>query len=271
MRIGIAGLGLIGGSLALALRDRHDVITYDVDRPTRDAAKMRGLATVDDLDRLLPADALIVATPMTAVLPTLAALAPRANGAVLLDVASVRSPTDAFARDGADGARLVGLHPMAGRSARGFASADPRLLAGRSFLVVPTSSSDAAALAVAGELARDAGGIVTVCSAAEHDRIVAVTSALPLALAAALAVAAAEATPGVAAFAGPGLRDATRLAQTPDDLAESLLLANAGNVVAALGRARVLLDELERAVADHDAVGVRALLARAASARALLG
>ncbi len=271
MKIGIAGLGLIGGSLALALRDRHEVVTYDVDRPTREAAGARGLAAVDDLAQLLPAEALIVATPMTAVLPTLAALAPRANGAVLVDVASVRSPIDAFARDQANGARMVGLHPMAGRSARGFASADPSLLSGRPFLVVPTASSDAGALAVAGQLARDAGGLVTVCSAAEHDRIVAVTSALPLAFAAALAIAAAEATPGVAAFAGPGLRDATRLAATPDDLAESLLLANAGNVVAALGRVRVLLDELERAVADHDVAGVRALLARAASARAALG
>lgn len=270
MRIGVAGLGLIGGSLALALRGRHDIAAFDVDRATREAARARGLTAVDDLEALLPADAVIVATPMASVLPTLAALASRADGAVLLDVSSVRGPVDALARDTMS-TRIVGMHPMAGRSARGFASADPALLAGRPFLVVPTASSDSDAMAVAGGVARDAGGVVTVCSAAEHDRIVAVTSALPLAVAAALAIACAEATPQLAAFAGPGLRDATRLADTPIDLAEALLLANGGNVVAAFARIRTLLDELERAVAERDATAVRATLERAASARELLG
>ncbi|HZP95810.1 MAG TPA: prephenate dehydrogenase/arogenate dehydrogenase family protein [Candidatus Limnocylindria bacterium] len=271
MRIGVAGLGLIGGSLALALHGTHDLTGFDVDRATRDAARARGIRTVDALEALLPADAVVVATPLRAVLPTLAALAPRAGGAVVLDVSSVRTPVEGFVREHPDGARVVGMHPMAGRSASGFGMADARLLAGRSFLVVPTASSDSEAVRVAGCIARDAGGVVTVCSAAEHDRIVAVTSALPLALAAALAIAGADATAQLAAFAGPGFRDATRLADTPPDLAESLLAANAGNVVAALARLRAVLDELERAVAERDAPAVRATLERAASARALLG
>ena len=270
MKLGVAGLGLIGGSLALAFRDRHEVRGFDVDRATRVAATERGIATVDAVESLVPADAVVVATPLSAVLPTLAALAPRAAGTVLLDVSSVRAPIDAFARDGAEGARLVGMHPMAGRSASGFASADASLFSGRPFLVVPTATTDTDAMRVAGELARDAGGVVTVCSAVEHDRVLAVTSALPLAIAAALALAATEATPRVAAFAGPGLRDATRLAATPGDLAESLLLANGGNVVAAFARVRTLLDELEAAVASRDIPALRALLERAASARAEL-
>ena len=143
-------------------------------------------------------------------------------------------------------------------------------LAGRPFLIVPTARSDAEAMATAGRIARDAGGVVTVCSAAEHDRVVAVTSALPLALAAALTVAATEATPSVGAFSGPGLRDATRLADTPLDLAEAILVANSGNVVAAIARLRALLDELERAVAERDRVSARALLSRAATGRVLL-
>ena len=270
MKIGIAGLGLIGGSLALALRGRHDVRGYDISREAREAASAAGITTVDRLEALLPADAVIVATPLAAVLPTLAALAERRSGAVLMDTASVRAPVDALARDHGD-APFVGLHPMAGRSGRGFAAADSGLLAGRPFLVVPTATSDAASLEVAGRLARDAGGVVTVCSASEHDRIVALVSALPLAVASALVVAAADGVPDLATFAGPGFRDTTRVASTPADLAETILLANSGNVVAALARLRAVLDELERAVAERDASGLREILKRAAAARVSLG
>jgi prephenate dehydrogenase len=271
VKIGIAGLGLIGGSLAYALRSAHEVRGYDVGRDTREAARAAGLPVVDTLEALLPAEVVIVATPMAAVLPTLATLAARAGSAVLLDVASVRGPVDAFARTESGGARLVGMHPMAGRSTQGFASADPAMLIGRPFLIVPTATSDAPAMATAREVARGAGGVVTVCSAVEHDRIVGLVSALPLAVAAALQVAVADGTIDLATFAGPGYRDTTRLALTPPDLAEPILLANSGNVVAAIARLRTVLDELERAVADRDAPRLRELLERAASTRAVLG
>lgn len=271
LKIGIAGLGLIGGSLALALREQHEVRGFDISRETRDAASRAGVRIVDRVEALMPADAVIVATPMQAVLPTLAQLAPSAADTVLIDVASVRGPVDAFAREHANGARVVGMHPMAGRSAQGFAAADPALLSGRPFLITPTVTADSDAMAVAGRIARDAGGVVTVVSAVEHDRVVALTSALPLAVAAALAVAAVDADAEGRAFAGPGLRDTTRLADTPSDLAEALLLANAGNVVAALARLRDVLDELERAVAERDVAGIREILSRAASARRAMG
>ena len=64
MRISVAGLGLIGGSLALALRDRHEVTGYDTDERARAAAKGDGIRIVTRLDELLPADAVLVATPI---------------------------------------------------------------------------------------------------------------------------------------------------------------------------------------------------------------
>jgi prephenate dehydrogenase len=270
LKIGIVGLGLIGGSLALALRDGHDVAGFDISRETRDAARARGIRVVERVDALLPADAVVVATPMTAVLPTLAALSPAANGAVLLDTASVRAPVEAFARDHRDGAAIVGIHPMAGRSAQGFAAADPAILARRPFLIVPTARADVRAMTVAGEVARAAGGTPTVVSAAEHDRIVATLSALPLAVAAALAVVGADAVPRAADLAGPGYRDATRLAATPVDLGEALLSANGANIVAAIARLRAVLDRLESAIAERDTAAIRDVLGRGASARAAL-
>jgi len=270
LNVGVAGLGLIGGSLALGLKMRHRVTGFDTDASTRDAALAAGIDVVGALDALLPADAVIVATPMDAVVPTLEALAARAGATVLLDVASVRAPVEAFAAAAPAGSRIVGLHPMAGRSGRGFGAASADLLELRPFLVVPTVRSDTAAMAVAGALARDAGGIVTVCSAEQHDRIVAVLSALPIAVAVALALVASDVPDDPARFSGPGFRDATRLAGTPVDLSEPLLQTNRDNVVAALARLRATLDAVESAIAADDTAKLRALLTQAAEIRARL-
>jgi len=271
LNIGIAGLGLIGGSLALALKERHHVTGFDTDPKTREAARAAGIDVVASLEALLPADAVIVATPMHAVVPTLVLLAPRAGTAVLLDVASVRASVEVFAASAPAGCRIVGLHPMAGRSGVGFGAASGELLKGRPFLVVPTARSDAAAMALAGTLARDAGGEVTVCSAAQHDRIVAVLSAVPLTFAAALALTGAEAVDGdLASLSGPGFGDSTRLALTSPELGSAMLLANGENVRAALMRARAILDEVDRAIATGDAAALNSILERAAQARRAL-
>lgn len=268
MNIAVAGLGLIGGSLALALKDRHSVTGFDIDAKARDAARAAGIKVVGALAELLPADAVIVATPMEAVVPTLEALAPLAGTAVLLDVSSVRAAVERFAASAPATCRIVGLHPMAGRSGSGFAAASAELLEHRPFLIVPTPRSDTEAMALAGTLAREAGGEVTVCSAAEHDRIVAVLSGLPLAFASALALTGAETVAGdLGSFSGPGFSDSTRLALTPPDLGSTMLLANAQNVRAALDRARAILDEVDRAIAAGDAAALNAILERAAQAR----
>jgi prephenate dehydrogenase len=157
---------------------------------------------------------------------------------------------------------------MAGRSAHGFAAADPQLLRGHPFLVVPTVSSDADAMRIAGEIARGVGGVPTVCSAVEHDRAVAVLSALPLVLSSALTIVAEHAVPGrLDGFAGTGFRDASRLALSPEDLATQLLTANAGQVIAALARFRGTLDEMERAIAERDTAALAVLLSSARTAR----
>jgi len=235
MRVGIAGCGLIGGSLALALRDAHDVRAFDP-AGTGDIA---GTARVEDL---LAADIVIVATPLPQVVPTLQALAGHANGTVLMDVGSVKREVAAFADTAPATARIVGGHPMAGGTERGFAAARADLFRGRPFLLVPTARSDERAMGLAGDVARAAGAVPTVVSAPEHDRIVAILSGLPLVVARALARVGAD----VADLAGPGFRDATRLAQTSPELAGAILNGNAAEVRAALAKLRTALDEVER-------------------------
>jgi prephenate dehydrogenase len=269
LNVGVAGLGLIGGSLALALKTRHRVTGFDTDANTRDAAHAAGIDTVDRLEDLLPADVVIVATPLASVVATLATLSERAGPAVLLDVGSLKAAVAAFAETAPSAVRIVGTHPMAGATTAGFAAARADLFRDRPFLIVPTARSDAGAMAVAGTVVRDAGGAATVCSADVHDRVMAFLLGAPLAVASALALTGAEAG-ALLPLAGPGFRDTTRLAGTPLDLAEQLLSANAGNVLVAFAMLRATLQEIEGAVADRDRDALRRLLARAAEVRATL-
>jgi prephenate dehydrogenase len=235
MRVGIAGCGLIGGSLALALRGAHDVRAFDP-AGTGDIA---GTARLEDL---LAADLVVVATPLPQIVPTLRALASHATGTVLMDVGSVKREVAEFAESAPATARVVGGHPMAGATQHGYGAARADLFRDRPFFLVPTARADERAMGLAGDLARAVGAVVTVVSAQEHDRIVATLSGLPLAVATALARVGAD----VSAFAGPGFQDATRLARTPPELADAVLRGNAVEVRAALVKLRAALDEIER-------------------------
>ncbi len=269
MNVGVAGLGLIGGSLALALKTRHRVTGFDTDANARAAARAAGIDTVDQLRELLPADVVIVATPLASVVATLASLSEHAGSAVLVDVGSLKGPVAEFAHTAPGAVRIVGTHPMAGATYAGFAAARADLFRDRPFLIVPTARSDASAMAVAGTIVRDAGGVATVCSTDVHDRAMAFLLGAPLAAASALALIGGQAGQ-LLPLAGPGFRDTTRLAGTPLDLAEQLLSGNAGQVVAALALLRARLQEIEDAVAESDGDGLRRLLALAAEVRATL-
>ena len=266
MKIGVVGLGLIGGSLALSLRDRHEVTGYDVDEAARRAAASDGIRIVATLVDLLPADAVIIATPIAAVVPTMERLSAKSDGAVLLDTGSLKRGVSRYAARAPADSRIVGGHPMAGSTSAGFSAADAKLFHERRFLLVPTERSDDRAMAVAGTVVRDAGALVTVCSADVHDRAMARLTAAPLAAAAALSVAAAQ-IGDLVSVAGPGFRDSTRLAETPTELAIELLFGNAENARAAITSVIEALDQLRTSLDREDRDYVRSFLEAARSVR----
>jgi prephenate dehydrogenase len=269
VRIGLAGLGLIGGSLALALRDIHEVVGYDVDERARSGAAGAGIRVADRLDDLGTADAVLVATPIAAIVPTLEELGRRRSDAVMIDTGSLKRGVARYAEHAPAAARIVGGHPMAGSTSSGFEAADPELFRGRPFLLVPTARSDDEAMSVAGGIARDAGAAVTVCSAEAHDRAMAILVAAPLATAAALAVAGAGAGALLGA-AGPGFRDATRLAETPLELAADLLFGNADDAEAAIGAVIAALEQLRASLDRDDRAYAQDVLRTARDVRAKL-
>lgn len=263
----VIGLGLIGGSLALAVGARG----FDSDESVRVAARERGIAVADSLAEAVRGARLVVVAVPVAQTPAVLRAAAGEGDAVLTDVASVKRPLLAALAELPDGTRVVGGHPMAGSTARGIAAADASLFRDRTWLLVPTARSDAAAMALVGDLARAAGARPLVVSAERHDQLMTWVSHLPLAVASALARSARRhGGKGIEEAGGPGFVDTTRLARTPRELALELALADPDALARAIDALRDELGELADVLRSGAREALGAFLDEAAAARAQL-
>ena len=236
--VAVAGLGLVGGSIARGLtRGGWRVLGVDRAGPVRAALSAGAIAQgfVSLAVAARQAQVVFLAAPPAAnlrLLRELAAMDPRPP--VITDVGSVKGPAAAAARR-LGLSTFVGGHPMAGNEGRGFAASSADLFRGRPWILVPEREAEAAARVVA-TLARALGARVTRLSAAEHDRAVAFVSHLPQLVSWAL-LDAARRDPVASAHldvAGPGFADMTRLAGSPRPLWRDILGANQAEVVRAL-------------------------------------
>jgi prephenate dehydrogenase len=234
----VAGLGLVGGSLARALRRaRYEVAGVDRPRVLRQARGARALsAGYASLAPALPgAEVLVLAAPPRATLRLLRQAARvAAPGLVVTDVTSVKAAVVAEARR-LGLRRFVGGHPIAGTEGRGFAASSTELFRGRAWALTP-EGADPEAVAVVLGLVRAVGARPVVMTAAEHDRALAFLSHLPQVVAWALYEAAAHdrAARRWLQLAGPGFRDMTRLARSPRRLWREILAGNRREVARAL-------------------------------------
>jgi len=275
-RLGIAGVGLIGGSLALAARRAgiaREVVGFGRTRANLDVALSRGIVDRAGTEPsvLEGADFVLLATPVGLLAPTAAAVAPwLAPGAIVTDAGSVKAPVVRAAASLPGGIRFVGGHPIAGTEDSGAAAADADLFRGARCVLTPVSSTDADARARVRRLWEAVGMEVVEMSPEEHDAVLALTSHVPHVLAFALAIEAGEtaARDGVDAlsFAGPSFRSATRVAASSPETWRDVLSANAASLSLALGRLRARIDEIESA-ARTDPAALERLVARARSVR----
>lgn len=259
-RVGIVGLGLIGTSFGLALRERGlagRLIGVDSDPEALATASRR--EAIDEgygeYTALRDADLIIIAVPPHAVVEAVGRAA-RAAGreAILLDVASVKAPiVRALEAALPEGVRYVGGHPMAGTERQGAGAAGATLLADRPFLIVPTARSDGAAVDTVRALARALGMRALIIDADIHDSVVAQVSHVPYLLAVAAVNAADDAALGLGGPAFEGLR---RVAGSPVELWVEICAQNRGAILRALGWVRDELDRLERAMEDGGLVAV---------------
>ncbi|HVK03383.1 MAG TPA: prephenate dehydrogenase/arogenate dehydrogenase family protein [Armatimonadaceae bacterium] len=278
----IVGVGLIGGSLGLALRERgaaRRVVAIDRDAETRRIALARGAAdaATDDLaGGIAGAELVVLATPVgvtLGLLPRVAAeLAARPN-VIVTDVGSVKG---AVARAGASAfpqGGFVAGHPMAGSERSGVAAAAPDLFAGATWALTPTETTSPGDVARVAGLARAVGALPLLLDPEAHDAAVAVTSHLPHVLAYALgAVAdeAARANPRLFDLAAGSFASATRVAASPPEMWQGIASQNR----AALARAlRAYVAELEAVrvaleSGDDGALGARFAAGHDAALRA---
>jgi prephenate dehydrogenase len=229
----VIGTGLIGTSVALALRERGGVVWLaDADRVAARLAADIGAGTElpEGGPPGGPADLVVLSVPPEAVAPALAAAQARGLGRWYTDVASVKELPLSGARElGCDLAAFVGGHPFSGRERSGPAAARANLFLGQPWAICPLPETEPGAASAAESLARACGAQPIRMSASDHDRAAALISHAPHAVAAAMAARLERAPAGALDLAGQGLRDVTRIAAGDTGLWTQILAANAAH------------------------------------------
>ncbi len=275
-RVAIVGPGLLGGSIALALRGRKEVSVAIWARRPEMVEELKAMViaqyTATKLSRVVrDADLIILCTPIEA-MPELAReiVGAAKPGAIVTDVGSVKATVVAeLGSIFKGGPRFVGSHPMAGSEQTGLRAARADLFRGATCLVTPDADSDAAAVAELGEFWQSLGCNVRHLSPAAHDEAVALISHFPHLLAATLVNVVAERQDTAFDFCGPGFRDTTRVASGPPEMWAGILAANSTAVRGALDAMIEKLREIANILARDPAdPAIRTLLTHAQQRRA---
>jgi len=272
--VAIIGVGLIGGSLGMALKSRRlarQIIGIGRSRERLDNAVAIGAidsGMTDMKEGLAEADLVVLCTTVghiiTALPETLNAIKP---GAVVTDVGSTKGAI-VGAADGS--ARFVGGHPMAGSEQTGVEAATPFLFEEATWAVTPIETTDPNALHTIEMLARQVGATTLTLAPDAHDAMLAVTSHLPHVLASALMRQAATTQsvyPQTQRLTAGSFADATRVAASSPELWRDVCLTNRDAILSALRGFRAELDVLETAITAGDSDGIQAFFAAGAEAK----
>lgn len=249
--VAIVGVGLIGGSFALALRQAGFAgRILGVSSPTtlRRAVEFGAIdAGMELAEAVGQADLIYLAPPIRELLGILPALnASVKPSALITDAGSTKQAIVTRAHATITRCQFLGGHPLAGKESRGVENADADLFQGRVYVLTPNSASDLQTPAAANLLQwiERIGARPIVLEAGLHDRTVALTSHLPQLTSTALAALLSREGGETRAVFGPGLLDSTRLALSSWDVWAPVFETNCGEIDQALGRFIALLQEL---------------------------
>ncbi len=272
--VAIVGVGLIGGSLGMALKGRrlaHRVIGIGRNPERLDKAVALGAIDAGMTDLALgvaEADVVVLCTTVGHIVETLPGVLKAVKpGAVVTDVGSTKG---AIARQAAGFPFFVGGHPIAGSEQAGVEAATPLLFEEATWAVTPTEGSDPGAVRTVERLARKVGATTLTLSPEAHDSMLAVTSHLPHVLASSLmrqASAAQRIHPQTQRLTAGSFADATRVAASPPEIWRDVCLTNREALLAALRGFQAELDALEAAVEAGDAAQIEAFFAAGAEAK----
>ncbi len=278
----IVGVGLIGGSVGLALRSRklaQKIIGAGSRRSTLEAAHTLGAITeiATDLNSAAAeADFVVVCTPVGQIVEQVRQIALKCRpGTLITDAGSTKAQIvrELEQAAGADLAwqrevRFVGSHPLAGNEKRGPQNATSELFASRTVILTPTRRTRSEDCEVVSGFWTGLGACVRRMEAEEHDRALAATSHFPHLVASAIAAS----TPQqyVTLTAG-GWRDTTRIAGGDPNLWRQIMLSNRSNMLASLDRFAAMLTEWRKALDANDAAELERLLTEAKRIRDAVG
>lgn len=272
--LAIIGVGLIGGSLALALKESNfvkEVIGFGRNQQNLDLALELGVIdahTKSITEAVHGADIIVIATPVQSVANVLVEIAPIVSSqAVITDVGSVKGSviTDIENKLGKLPANFIPGHPIAGTEKSGAGAAFATLYHNHKVILTPLADNDPVAVNKVSEMWQQAGAEVVKMDVAEHDRILAATSHLPHLLAFGLVdtLARSKDQKRIFEFAAGGFRDFTRIASSNPTMWRDICLTNGDAIKQHLNSFRAELDEIESAITSQDADALYELFNRA--------
>jgi cyclohexadieny/prephenate dehydrogenase len=274
-RVTIAGVGLIGGSLALAARAAGligEVVGCGRTEANLIVAQQRGIVdrySRDVVEAARDTDLLLLAVPVGAMAAVARVCAPVLRvGAVVSDVGSVKARVvEEVEAVLPPGISFVGAHPIAGTEHSGAAAAFGELFQGSRCIITPGRRADPSAVAKVRALWEGVGMRVDEMDPVRHDLILAWVSHLPHAVAFSAVSAVLDTDAVLAQYAGPSFRDFTRVAASSVEMWSDIFLANAAPVDAAIVKLIAVLEALRRAITGGDEVELKRQLERARAAR----
>ena len=277
-RLAVIGVGLIGGSTALALKRAGSVErVVGIGRGRANLERALELGVVDEIaadaaSGVEGADAVVVAVPVGQFDGVLRAIAPRLDADVLVtDGGSTKQDVIAVARPALGGhwPRFVPAHPIAGAEHSGVDAARADLYDGRNVVLTPVPETAPDAVDRAESLWKQCGARVARMSAAEHDGVFAAVSHLPHVLAYALVAMIAERADAerLFAFAAGGFRDFTRIASSSPEMWRDIALANRDALLGEIDRYGAALASVRELVAAADGEALERLFAQSRDAR----
>lgn len=278
-RLAIIGCGLMGGSVALALKRAEyvdEVVGYSRNPATRELALDLGVidrAAGDAAQAVQGADVVILATPVGALAPTMCAIAAHlAPNAVITDVGSTKSDVvrHALAHLGEHAARFVPAHPIAGKEHAGVEHADADLYENRKVILTTLPQNTLGAIATVDAMWRICGADIVTMSPQDHDSVFAAVSHLPhlLAFSYINGLAAQPQIDQFLALAGPGFRDFTRIAGANPDMWRDVFDSNRSAIQAQLAHFKQALQRFETALEAGDHTTLEAFVQRSRDLRA---
>ena len=279
-KVAVVGLGLIGGSLAVALRESGEV--GEVFGVERDAESLRFALENGITDTgaseigpgMSGSEIVVVATYVA----TIAGVAKEVSGfvspgTVVCDVGSVKASIVREMENGPRNIRFVGAHPIAGKETSGVMESDSALFSGKRCVVTPTESTSPEALSMVKKLFSLVGSEVVEMDPESHDEIFSLVSHLPHAVAYSLvsAVASTGGDKNLFDFSGGGLADFTRIAGSSPEMWAGIFIENRDALLGAIRGFAGKLGEIEKAIASGNVEDLAALLREARDSKRNLG